>query len=135
MFLFLSLLVNDCILMYLEIIILYIYNSLILYGCLFGVFFFLYTPALASLKSWVCPYFKAFINFSFFKFHKSCLFTSFTLWEEKKRISSSYTLMLCLVGVSDYKAVVALYASQGGHKITLTCKKLYIYTYKKNIIC
>ena len=37
--------------------ILYIYNFIILYGCLFGVFFFffffLYTPAPANLKSWV----------------------------------------------------------------------------------
>ena len=38
-FFFLSLLVNDCILMYLETTILYIYNFLILYGCLFGVYF------------------------------------------------------------------------------------------------
>ena len=35
----LSLLVNDCILMYLETTILCIYNFLILYKCLFGFFF------------------------------------------------------------------------------------------------
>ena len=46
LFLFLYLLVNDCILMYLETMILNIHNFLILYGCLFGVFFFLSTPAL-----------------------------------------------------------------------------------------
>ena len=40
--LFLSLLVNDCILMYLEITILCIYKFLILYGCLFGVVFFFF---------------------------------------------------------------------------------------------
>ena len=50
-FFFLSLLVNDCILMYLETIILCIYNFLILYRFLFEIYFFLYTPALASLKS------------------------------------------------------------------------------------
>ena len=38
--LFLSLWVNDCILMYLKTTILYIYNFLILYKCLFEVFFF-----------------------------------------------------------------------------------------------
>ena len=48
--LFLSLLVNDYILMYLKTTILCIYNFLILYECLFEVFFFLYTLALASLK-------------------------------------------------------------------------------------
>ena len=37
--LFLLLLVNDCILMYLETTILCSYNFLILYGCLFEVFF------------------------------------------------------------------------------------------------
>ena len=44
--------------MYLETTILSIYNFLILYGCLFGVFFFfffLYTPASTSLKSQVRP--------------------------------------------------------------------------------
>ena len=40
--LFLSLLVNDCILMYLETTILCIYNFLLLYGRLFGVFYFFY---------------------------------------------------------------------------------------------
>ena len=95
LFLFLSLLVNDCILMYLEIIILYIYNSLILYGCLFGVFFFLYTPALASLKSWVCPYFKAFINFSFFKFRKSCYLHHLPCG--KKRKGFLLVILLCFV--------------------------------------
>ena len=60
-FLFLSLLVNLCILMYLETTILCIYNFLILYGCLFRVFLFsfffsfLYTPVTASLKSWIRP--------------------------------------------------------------------------------
>ena len=39
-----SLLVNDCILMYLETIILNIYNFLILYGYLFKIFFSPYTP-------------------------------------------------------------------------------------------
>ena len=39
---FLFLLVNDCILMYLEIMILGIYNFLILYECLFGGFFFFF---------------------------------------------------------------------------------------------
>ena len=38
----LFLLVSDCILMYLEITILSIYNFLILYGCLFGGFFFFF---------------------------------------------------------------------------------------------
>ena len=50
----LFLLVNYCILMYLEIIILCIYNFLILYRCLFGVFFH-HTLALASLKFWLHP--------------------------------------------------------------------------------
>ena len=54
----LSSLVNDCILMYLETMILSIYNFLILHGCLFGVFFFLHTLAPASLKSWVRHYLK-----------------------------------------------------------------------------
>ena len=40
---FLFLLVDDCILMYLEITILCIYNFLIPYGCLFGGFFSLYS--------------------------------------------------------------------------------------------
>ena len=44
-------LVDDCILMYLKTKILYIYKFLILYVCLFGVFFFLYTLASANLKS------------------------------------------------------------------------------------
>ena len=60
-FLFLSLLVNDCILMYLEITILCIYNFLILYGCLFEIFFFFFffnTPAPATLKSQVRHWFK-----------------------------------------------------------------------------
>ena len=52
---FLSFLVDDCILMYLEITILCIYNFLILYGYLFG-FFFLYTLAPICLKSWVRPW-------------------------------------------------------------------------------
>ena len=50
----LSLLVNDCILMYLETMILSIYNFLILYGYLFEVFF-LYTLVLANLKFCVRP--------------------------------------------------------------------------------
>ena len=57
LFLFLSLLVNDCILMYLETTVLCIYNFLMLYGCLFGGFFFfffliffLHTPAFTNLK-------------------------------------------------------------------------------------
>ena len=53
--LFLTFLVDDCILMYLEITILCIYNFLILYGYLFG-FFFLYTLAPICLKSWVRPW-------------------------------------------------------------------------------
>ena len=49
LFLFLSLLVDNCILMYLEITILYIYNFTILHGCLFGVFYFLFLrPRLAK---------------------------------------------------------------------------------------
>ena len=51
LFLFSSLLVDDCILIYLETTILCIYNFLILYGYLLRVFFFLYTPVLANLKS------------------------------------------------------------------------------------
>ena len=54
LFLFMFLLVNDCILMYLKITILCIYKFLILYGCLFGVFFFFYSDP-ANLKSWVHP--------------------------------------------------------------------------------
>ena len=51
LFLILSLLVNDCILIYLETTILSIYNFLILYKCLFGFFFFpLYTSAPTNLK-------------------------------------------------------------------------------------
>ena len=51
-YLFLSLLIDDCILMYLETMILCIYNFLILYGYLFGVLFFLiYTLVPANLKS------------------------------------------------------------------------------------
>ena len=51
-YLFLSLLIDDCILMYLETIILCIYNFLILYGYLFGVLFFLiYILVSANLKS------------------------------------------------------------------------------------
>ena len=42
LFLFLSLLVDNCILMHLEIIILCFCNFLILYGCLFGVLFFIF---------------------------------------------------------------------------------------------
>ena len=45
LFLFLFLSVNDFVLMYLEITILYICNFLILYGHLFGVFFIPYTMA------------------------------------------------------------------------------------------
>ena len=45
LFLFLFLLVNDSVLIYLETTILYIYNFLILYEHLFGVFFILYTMA------------------------------------------------------------------------------------------
>ena len=41
-FLFLSLLVDDCILMYLETTISCIYNFLILHGCLFRVFYFIF---------------------------------------------------------------------------------------------
>ena len=41
--------------MYLEITILSIYNFLILYECLFGFFFFFYTLAPASFKSWPIP--------------------------------------------------------------------------------
>ena len=53
MFLFLPLLVNDCILMYLETTILYIYNFLVLYKYLFGVFFFFFSLyfGLRSLKN------------------------------------------------------------------------------------
>ena len=50
MFLFLPLLVKDCILMYLETTILCIYNFLVLYKYLFGVFFFsffIFWPPLA----------------------------------------------------------------------------------------
>ena len=54
--LFLSLLVNYCIIMYLKTIIFCIYSFLILYRCLFEGFFFLYTPTPATLKSRVCPY-------------------------------------------------------------------------------
>ena len=53
LFLFLSLLVDDYFLMYLEITILYIYNFTILHRCLFGFFFFFL--ASPSLKSWICP--------------------------------------------------------------------------------
>ena len=49
LFLFLSLLVNDCILICLETMILCIYNFLILYGCLFRVFFFFFPPLYSSL--------------------------------------------------------------------------------------
>ena len=52
---FLFLLVDDCILMYLKTTILCIYEFLILYKCLFGVFFSFYTLASASLKFWVRP--------------------------------------------------------------------------------
>ena len=55
LFLFLSLLVNDYILIYLKTTILYIYNFLILYECLFRIFFFSLYSSLASLKSWVRP--------------------------------------------------------------------------------
>ena len=58
-FFFLPLFVNYCILMYLETTILCIYNFLVLYEFLFGAFFFfffLYTLASPSLKSWIRPW-------------------------------------------------------------------------------
>ena len=52
--LFLSLLVNDCILMYLETTILSIYKFLISY-LEFFFFFFTYNLTPANLKSWIHP--------------------------------------------------------------------------------
>ena len=43
--------------MYLKTTILCIYNFLILYRCLFGVFFFPLYPAPANLNSWIRPWF------------------------------------------------------------------------------
>ena len=48
LFLFLSLLVNNYILMYLETMILCIYNFVILYECRVFFFFFNYTPTLVA---------------------------------------------------------------------------------------
>jgi len=53
LFLFLSLLVNNCILIYSETMILSIYNFFNIIWMPIWIFFFLYNPAPTSLKSWV----------------------------------------------------------------------------------